>query len=466
MRLNAPQWAESSPGNVVLPTQATSNETAGHVQVGDGRSTAAKPAAAKPVAAKPAAVSKYIFRPMVVRRSGIRPPPTVQRALVLALHCQAGTGATVYNGWIEGFKEAFLAGSSSLDLVDVVHLVPIELPGRGLRMKEPLLTRMDELVAEISSSLGGYMASEGLDDMEISETYIGIMGHSLGGWIGFEVTRRLAAGGLGGTVTPLCCIASGIRSPTLCGVENDIDSTAMHELDEEDFWRRMELRYGANRELEHPSVRRMMWPILKADFTVSETYRYDGGLLGLPLFIAGGSEDVRYDRSMLEAWGACQSCPSYPSSNMFRVEMFHGGHHYLFSKTGSMDAHVAWVMERLADSFALVGEGAGRGAQEAARVESPRALDAAQEGSDHEEGNLEDLRANRSDRASFVSEGVESSIFANPGTTQTLSDTLELMDGMGSVASMESMDHPAEGGDVRAQRKESSEPRCRMCSIM
>ena len=466
MSLNAPQWAGSSPG------QRSADKAASDTKVGDGQSAATKSAATKP-----AALSKYIFRPMVVRRVGVRPSPTAHRTLVLALHCPAGTGATVYNGWVEAFRAAFVAGSSSLrleDAVDVVHLVPIELPGRGLRMKEPLRTRMGELVAEISSALGGYMASEGLKDPETSETYVGIMGHSLGGWIGFEVMRRLAAdGGDGSTVTPLCFIASGIRSPTLCGVENDIDGTAMHELGEEDFWRVMEERYGANKELEHPSVRQMMWPILKADFTVSETYRYDGGLLGLPLFVSGGSEDVRFDRSMLEAWGACQACRS---PNGFQVEMeFDGGHHYLFSKEESMESHVAWVMERLADSFALVREGTGGEGPEAAHVEAckddSRALDAAQEGSDRDEGNFEDMRANRSDRASLVSEGVESSIFANPGTTQALSDAVELMDGMGSVASMESMeameaDQPAQGGDVRAHRKESREPRCRICSVM
>ena len=424
--------------------------------------------------ATPAVTSKYIFKPTVVSRIGA---PTSPRTLVLALHCPAGTGATVYNGWVETFKAAFVEESSPLGVVDVVHLVPIELPGRGLRMKEPLLTRMDDLATEISSALKGYIASRGLDGRETSETYIGIMGHSLGGWIGFEVMIRLVAGCCGpragdevggGKVTPLCFIASGIRSPTLCGVENDVDGTAMHELGEEAFWRVMEQRYGANKELEHPSVRRMMWPILKADFTVSETYRYGGVLLDLPLFVTGGNEDVRYDRAMLEAWASCQPCQSCQSSTGFRVEMFDGGHHYLFSKAESMDGHVAWVMARLADSFALIRKGEVSEMQHAAQEDTTLALDD-RDGSDRDDGNFEDMRANRSDRVSMVSEGVESSIFANPGTTQTISDALEMMDGMGSMESMESIEAGGVGGQgdgTDAGRKGSHEPRCRICSVM
>lgn len=454
MSLNAPQWAGSSEGRFRSAEKPTSDAKVGGAKVD--------------------VASKYIFRPQVVRCVDT---PALQRNLVLALHCPAGTGATVYNGWIESFKVAFVAGSLSLGLADVVHLVPIELPGRGLRMKEPLLTGMDDLATEISSALEDYITSGCLGDPETSETYVGIMGHSLGGWIGFEVMRRLVAGCCGpraggGKVTPLCFVASGIRSPTLCGVDNDIDGISMHELGEEAFWRVMEQRYGANKDLEHPSVRRMVWPILKADFTVSETYRYDGGLLDLPLFVAGGRDDVRYEKGMLEAWAACQTCRSCQSSDWFQVEMFDGGHNYLLSKAESMEDHVAWVMGRLSDSFALVSESPGsEGTQEGAHKHIASAPNVDHDESDRDEGNVEDMRANRSDRASLMSEGVESSIFANPGTTQTVSDAVEMIDGMVSVASMPSMpseeaDLPAQGGDIKANRKESREPRCRICSVM
>ena len=386
---------------------------------------------------------KYLFKPTVVSSA----KKTTGATLILALHCPAGTGATVYNGWVNVFKAALQEDPEPI--ASTVHLIPIELPGRGLRMKEPLKTRMEDLSSEITAALEGYCA----DHFRCEEKpRLAVLGHSLGGWIGFEVMKRWKMRVAGNAATPVCLIASGIRSPTLCGVENDIDATAMHALDESDFWEVMEKRYGKNRELEHPSVRRMMWPILQADFTVSETYAYDGGKIDMPIFVSGGGEDVRYDEGMLEAWRGVSA-----DGQSFEVEMFDGGHHYLFE---AADGHVAWVMARLRDVMLRSGD------QEIDTDDLDKM------------GELEEMRA-KSDRASLVSE-VESSIFANPGTTQTLSDaaelakeivemeaTIEAMDATIEAIHSVSMEEHVSDATSGKPRTASNEPRCsRLCAIM
>ena len=181
----------------------------------------------------PPTTSKYLFRPTVVTSTAAS---SLSSPVVLALHCPAGTGATVYNGWVAAFKAAFLEDPDPV--AGAVHLVPIELPGRGLRTKETLRTNMEDPASEIAAALEGYVASissSTVDSAAVVPPRLCVLGHSLGGWIGFEVFRKLRHRAL----SCCCLIASGIRSPTLCGVDNDIDGTAMHELDEAAFWEAM-----------------------------------------------------------------------------------------------------------------------------------------------------------------------------------------------------------------------------------
>ena len=47
----------------------------------------------------------------------------------------------------------------------------------------------------------------------------------------------------------------------------------MHALSPEAFWPAMAARYGPNPALDHPAVRRMLLPLLQADFLLVETWR-------------------------------------------------------------------------------------------------------------------------------------------------------------------------------------------------
>jgi len=68
-----------------------------------------------------------------------------------------------------------------------------------------------------------------------------------------------------------------------------------------------------------------MFPILKDDFTITETYSpASSSPIPCPIVVYGGADDVRYDLNMLEAWAEC-SCPGACT-----VRLFPGGHNYLF----------------------------------------------------------------------------------------------------------------------------------------
>ena len=275
----------------------------------------------------------WVFRPRVLQNSGSIKDEG-DDVIKLVLFHPAGTGATIYNGWMDSLDKAFQESVLKNEYTVQVH--PIELPGRGMRRKESLMMTMQDVVQGATDAIMdvviGPMATP---EESPKKTRVVLLGHSLGGWIAFEVAREIQHR----CDCLLCLIVSAIRSPTLAGVEHDIDATAMHQLDEDEFWEVMERRYGKNPDLEHPSIRSFMYPILQADFTISETYAGGEPIMGVPLFVSGGTSDVRYTEDMLTAWSSCTT------SEIFQVRMFHGGHSYLFPTKDADCQHYIFVLD-------------------------------------------------------------------------------------------------------------------------
>lgn len=299
-------------------------------------------------------MTPWIFRPKTIDCDGTFQPSATGHGVVvkLILFHPAGTGASIYNGWVDSLEEHLTDAGSTRPLLDSslcarLEVYPIELPGRGMRRKEALLTNMHDVVAGATDAIMNSVfrdSKDGGSGGTSTKTKIVVFGHSLGGWIAFEVVRELERRcDASQRRDLLCLIVSAIRSPTLSGVENDIDAIAMHTLEEDAFWEVMERRYGKNAELEHPSIRKFMYPVLKADFTISETYSFslngDTPLLSLPLFVSGATNDVRYTEEMLSKWSLCTQ------SDIFEERMFKGGHSYLFTKDESCKEHCTFVLQ-------------------------------------------------------------------------------------------------------------------------
>lgn len=256
----------------------------------------------------------------------------------------AGSGGSIFFPWEARLQELipeWVKTECDDDHVEAtlknVQVLPIELPGRSSRYKEALVKDMVEIVQQIVNGLEEQFLRDDIPFL--------ILGHSFGSWIAFEMTREIEKRGM---KRPIALLTSAIRSPRLAGVQNDIDSTEMHSLGEEEFWKKMEERYGKNKELEHPSVRKMMGPILQADFQIAETYApLPDSRVSCPLFVSGGSEDVRYNEKMLQAWDDCTA------DSHFTVSTFAGGHSYLFKPTESLDAHLNFLLGAIKECITL-----------------------------------------------------------------------------------------------------------------
>jgi len=222
----------------------------------------------------------------------------------------AGGNAQIYRAW-----------PSSLPPVAEVHMV--HLPGRGTRVLETPFTRLGPLVEEAAEAL-----------LPLLDKPFAFFGHSMGALIGFELARLLReAHGL----TPAQLWVSGRRAPQ---VREDEPPT--HDLPEPEFIEELRRLNGTPQEaLEHPELLQLIIPLLRADFSVCETYDYrQSPPLDCPITAYGGLEDKDVSREQLEAWRE-------QTISSFKLRMLPGDHFFLHS------AH-ALLMEALSQELGLL----------------------------------------------------------------------------------------------------------------
>ncbi|KAF6261033.1 Alpha/Beta hydrolase protein [Scenedesmus sp. NREL 46B-D3] len=160
---------------------------------------------------------------------------------------QAGMGAAVFHAWSER-------------LAPHVQVLPVELPGHASRMREPRTTDLCQLSCQIVDALAS----------SFTAGRYALFGHSMGAWVAWEVLQELSRRQL---PLPLRLYVSGNRAAALSGAEHDLDATRLHTLEADAFWQAFERRYGANPQLAEPKIRAVVYPMLKDDFILVETYK-------------------------------------------------------------------------------------------------------------------------------------------------------------------------------------------------
>lgn len=204
----------------------------------------------------------------------------------------AGGGASVYRGWA-----AALPGD--------LEVCPVQLPGRESRLRDQPYTELPPLVATLADVLPPYF------DLPFV-----FFGHSLGSLVAFELARELRRRG---GPQPLHLFASGRRAPQLPAREEPI-----HDLPEPQFIEKLRELNGTPEEvLAHVELMRLLLPILRADFSVNETYAYVPEPpfdFGISAFGGLGDEDVT--REDLAAWNE-------HTRGRFRLRMLPGDHFFL-----------------------------------------------------------------------------------------------------------------------------------------
>lgn len=191
---------------------------------------------------------------------------------------------------------------------DTVRICPLQLPGREERFGEPPFTDAAEAVADLLPAALDLVAG-------IAE--VAVFGHSLGAVLAFELAHQLRQLPRPELVRVFVSGSPGPwtrREPRATG------------LSEEDFLKQVRGFAGySHPALEHPELREMLLPTLRADVELHENYLAPPGrLLDVPITSIRGSEDELVSAEQAAQWQAATSAGcrlrELPGNHMYLID--------------------------------------------------------------------------------------------------------------------------------------------------
>ncbi len=192
-------------------------------------------------------------------------------------------------------------------LLPGVEVCPVQLPGRETRLAEPPCSEMPALVQALAPALRPHL-----------DRPFALLGHSLGALVAFELARELRRQQ---APPPVHLFVLGHSAPHIAA-----GCAPVHRLPDDEFVAEVRRMGGTPDEvLAHAELRALMLPILRADFALSEGYRYaDAPPLACPITALGGLADEHVSRERLQGW-------QMQTSATFSLHMLPGGHFFLHS---------------------------------------------------------------------------------------------------------------------------------------
>lgn len=171
----------------------------------------------------------------------------------------AGAGASIYAMW-----QKYMG--------DQAEIVPVQLPGREMRIGEELISDCDTLVQTIYQEI----------EPKLTEDF-SIFGHSMGGILAFELAHLIHK-------------KKGIWPKTLFMSATTLDPEHMprvEKMDDETLRDYLLATQGAVRELvDNSEFRRVYFPIIKNDYHLVEDYYCHKGNIGCPIYAFASKDDT------------------------------------------------------------------------------------------------------------------------------------------------------------------------------
>lgn len=198
-----------------------------------------------------------------------------------------------------------------------VQVSPVQPPGRGERLSEPPFKHLPDMIQVLGPTL-----------LPFFDKPFAFFGHSMGALILLELTRWLRHTK---NPMPIHLFVSGRRAPQVPD-----DEPPSHDLPEAEFIERLRELNGTPHEvLDHPELMQLMIPLLRADFSVCETYQHEvEPPLNCPLTVFGGLGDVEVPREKLEPWRE-------QTTSSFSLQMFPGDHFFIHSAQNEITRVIA-----------------------------------------------------------------------------------------------------------------------------
>ncbi|MFC7220678.1 thioesterase II family protein [Streptomyces polyrhachis] len=202
-----------------------------------------------------------------------RPAPGRARADRPTLLCLPHAG---------GAARAFASLGAALP--GAARTAKLELPGHGERMSEPLSEDFESVMEDLVRASAPHTTGQYL-----------LLGHSMGAAFAYEMGRYWS--GLGRP--PAGVVVVGRNGPSARRTLPDL-----HTLSASAFLDAVRHLGGTPPQLfEHPELIKLFAPVLRADFTISETYApLPGPPLPCPLWVCAGVDDPMVDDPGLRNW--------------------------------------------------------------------------------------------------------------------------------------------------------------------
>ena len=199
--------------------------------------------------------------------------------------------------------------------LEVIDLVPAEIPGRERLIDRPAHEEVEPLVAE---------AAEGLKDVfsAAQNQGVAVFGHSLGAVLAFELARLIESQAL----APLAHVfVSGSPGPA---TRRENRATG---LDDERFLAKVEELSGYHHAaFDDDTLKSMLLPTLRADVMMHENYLAGrGARIEAPIMAIRGRDDTLVSAQQAREWAG------FTRSGFGYAEM-PGGHIYLRDAPGPL----------------------------------------------------------------------------------------------------------------------------------
>lgn len=190
------------------------------------------------------------------------------------------------------------------------EVIPLELPGRGKRIKEALITNFELAAEDLFKQV-----LQHLDDTPFDRSRFMIYGHSMGAGLSLKVTSMLEAAGK----MPVHIVVSGNAGPYFPHVKRKL----RYCMDKETLKEELQYLGGIPEEvLESDELFDFYEPIIRADFEVVEVNElYKLPPVRCPVFAVMGNEE--------ETVGNIMNWEQFTGS--FKYEILPGNHFFIHS---------------------------------------------------------------------------------------------------------------------------------------
>jgi surfactin synthase thioesterase subunit len=224
----------------------------------------------------------------------VRPRRVPDAALTLVCLGFCGGGAGSYLPWADVMPPG-------------TELAAVCYPGREGRFLEDCARDWDDLAEDAAAAVAS----------AADRPYV-LFGHSMGGWMAFDVASRIEERG---GPAPAALVVSSANAPSRGLTPQDMFPSQGDSDEELTHWMRT---FGLLPEhvLNDPDLQEMATELMRADIRVRDTFYYrDGAMVNVPLQVLTGDADEVIDPGTAAQWRKL-------AGREFRHDELPGGHFY------------------------------------------------------------------------------------------------------------------------------------------